>query len=730
MIAYMTERSSESEKGSELKFSRERGFFDKSLGVRILVGIVFAFCLFAILHFREVRIEVLELNSIAPSYIVAQTDIDFYDEVATNILKKEAVRDVGRIFQISDSEIRQRRTEFENFLVTDERWRQEVKGDTFDEMRRGGDALEKALLALRFVDTRTLQKMKEPDLPTKYFLVFSPVSIEKPVSFSSQTWSKISTLAFPEDQISPTAIAFILQHFQGKSWTLGEDIPMQRTVHRLLQAKVPDKYTHMSAGSRIIGQGERVSSRHIAIFQAMKGALNEQRNLWHPSTLAGSMILAILLTGICAGCFKAYFPHTFVSNRKLFLVVTVVLLSFGAAKFTEFFLLTSKNNLFEVVRYPLFVPISAILLCCLLNPAIATFTSAFLTIILMITLSFDRIGFMVMNLTAALVAILSASNLRQRREIFVICFKAWLCCTMVILSLHLYHNTLWNGLFTDIFSAGVFMLITAVLVVGLLPLLESSFRIMTDVTLMEYMDPNHDLLRGLSIEAPGTYQHSVVVGNLAEAAALAIGANGLFCRVATLYHDIGKIATPQYFTENQHGGMNIHQLLTPQESAQVIIAHVAEGVTMARKAGLPEQFIDVIKEHHGTTLVYYFYRKQLEAMEGDISKVDEKEFRYSGPTPRSKESAIIMIADSLEAASRSLEQITNETVLDLTMRIIKEKNEDGQFDHSLLTLEDLAMVKVVLVKTLVAYGHPRIKYPNRNIGEETLRDDILKQQKE
>ena len=170
------------------------------------------------------------------------------------------------------------------------------------------------------------------------------------------------------------------------------------------------------------------------------------------------------------------------------------------------------------------------------------------------------------------------------------------------------------------------------------------------------------LLRRLTIDAPGTYQHSVVVGNLAEAAAAAIGANGLFCRVATLYHDIGKMVTPQYFTENQQGSMNIHQLLTPQESAQVIIAHVSEGVALARKAGLPEQFIDIIKEHHGTTLVYYFYRKQLEKVGGDKTLVDEKEFRYAGPKPSSKESAIIMIADSLEAASRSLEKMNEENL--------------------------------------------------------------------
>jgi len=241
---------------------------------------------------------------------------------------------------------------------------------------------------------------------------------------------------------------------------------------------------------------------------------------------------------------------------------------------------------------------------------------------------------------------------------------------------------------------------------------------MTDVTLMEYMDPNNDLLRRLTIEAPGTYQHSVVVGNLAEAAATAIGANGLFCRVATLYHDIGKMVTPQYFTENQQGGMNIHQLLTPYESAQVIIAHVSEGVAMARKAGLPEQFIDIIKEHHGTTMAYYFYRKQLELVGGNKTQVDEKDFRYSGPKPRSKESAIIMISDSVEAASRSLEKVNEETLLELANRLIREKADDGQFDNCLLTFEELAIVKETLVKTLVAYGHSRIKYPTRELRKD------------
>ena len=234
---------------------------------------------------------------------------------------------------------------------------------------------------------------------------------------------------------------------------------------------------------------------------------------------------------------------------------------------------------------------------------------------------------------------------------------------------------------------------------------------MTDMTLMEYADPNSDLLRRLSLEAPGTYQHSLVVGNIAEAAARAIGANGLLCRVATLYHDVGKLFNPHYFTENQLGGFNIHQLLTPQESAQVLIAHVAEGEALGRKYHLPQIFIDVIREHHGTTLAYYFYCKQVEQMEGDLTKVDEKIFRYPGPRPRSKESAIIMIADSIEAASRSLDEVNDIVVTDLVERLVAEKIEEGQFDECWLTFEELGIIKKTVIKILVVARHLRVKYP-------------------
>jgi cyclic-di-AMP phosphodiesterase PgpH len=720
----MSDRASELANYNELKFSREQGFFDKSLGIRLLIGAIFFISLFAFLHFREIRVEILELGSIAPSYTVTQVDFDFYDEEATIILKQEAVKDIGKIYSLSEKSVRQRRIEFENFLIYNQDWRKYSEKSTFEEMYKGADALEKGLLAVRFTDPRTLQKMKEIDLPSDQYIAYTPIDMDD-VILPSDVWDSIKESALPNSLITPAAASFIIDYFDKKVWNILEDVSAQRALRRKIQSSVPDKLTHVNAGSRIIDQGEKVTARHIAMLQAMKSALAESRNLWQPLTLLGSFIMTFILTTVCMAYFKINSPAVLSSNRKLFLVVTIIILTLGLSKLTEFFLLNSKMNLIEVVRYPILVPFAAILLCSLMNSAVATFISAFLTFVFSMTLAFDVRNFMILNLAAALVAILSTRTLRKRKEIFVVCGKAWLCAVGMIFAIHFYQNSMWSfSLFTDILSSGFFLLLTAILVVGLLPLFESAFRVMTDVTLMEYMDPNNDLLRRLTIEASGTYQHSVVVGNLAEAAASSIGANGLFCRVATLYHDVGKLATPQYFTENQQGGMNIHQLLTPQESAQVILAHVSEGVAMGRKAGLPEQFIDIIKEHHGTTLVYYFYRKQLEKMGGDKSLVNEKEFRYSGPKPRSKESVIIMIADTVEAASRTLDKVTEQSLMELANRLIREKADDGQFDDCLLTFEELAIVKETLVKTLVAFGHSRVKYPTKDVKKENGSENL------
>lgn len=710
----MSDQNIDYQKDYEAKYSREQGFFDRSSWVRFAITAIFFIALFAFVHYREVRVEVLELESIAPGYIVAQIDFEFLDQDATVILKEEAVRDIGKIYLISSKDVRSRRLEFDNTLLFNQDWRKELQKTTYEDLYQAGDLVEKTLMIVRFTDPRTLRKIKGVGIPTDNYLVFTPQDVEAAVTLPPSIWEFIREKVLASTSLSQDTIKFVLDYFKTREWHLEEDLSALPALRKKVQSKVKDKYTTVHAGTRIIDQGEKVTPRHIAMLQAMKRALTESRNLWHPMTIMGSAMLTALLLGISIAYLRVNHPLILSSNLKLFLLVTVILLTLGISKAVEYFLLSSNTHLIEVVRYPVLVPFAAIVLGSLMNPSLATYASGFLTVVLTMTLAFERSGFMLMNIAAAIVAILSTRTLRRRKEIFIVCGKTWICCVLVVIALYFYQNNqIGPSLLADILSTGFCMLLTGVLVVGLLPLFESGFSIMTDVSLMEYMDPNSDLLRRLSIEAPGTYQHSVLVGNLAEAAALSIGANGLFCRVSTLYHDIGKMTNPLYFTENQQGGVNIHQLLTPVESSQVIINHVSEGVALARKAGLPEQFIDIIKEHHGTQLVYYFFKKELERLGGDQKLVNEEEFRYSGPKPRSKESVIIMIADSFEAASRSLETQSEESLTNLINRLIKEKAEDGQFDESLLTFEELAKVKETLVKTLLAFGHTRVKYPAR-----------------
>ncbi len=698
----------------ELRFAREQGFFDKNRAVRICIALLFGISLFAFLHFREIQVEILEVGSVAPRYVMADVDFTFQDDEATTILRQEALLDIGKIYNIDTDDIKRRRLEFEHQLVYDSQWRSRIPQGTFDEMYKSIELMEKILGELRFCDYRTLEKMKDLNITQENYLELAPFDPSQGVLITEKTWDEIRHLADSRHMVSDQAIDFVISFFHDKIWTLTQDAPAERRLRRLLQATISPKLTFIPAGTRIIEPGERITNRHVSMLQAMKQAIQNRRNLWHPRTIAGSLILTFLTLFVGFLFLKTYQPFLLKSNRRLFLFVVILLLGLAFAKVVEFILLNTTNNLYDVVHYPLLAPFMSIMLACLLNAEIAIFATAVMTTLFGIVLAVDHYGFMLTNIFVSMFAILYTRSIRKRTEIFVICAKAWLACSGIIIACYFYDRSrLEMSIVQDMFSSGLFMLFTAVLVVGLLPIFETSFRILTDITLMEYMDPNHELLKRLTVEAPGTYQHSLIMGNIAESAAHAIGANGLFCRVATLYHDIGKMNIAQYFTENQQPGMNIHQLLTPVESAQVIMSHVSEGVTLARKAGLPEQFIDIIKEHHGTTLVYYFYHKQLQAVGENKDLCNEKDFRYPGPKPKTKESVVIMVADSLEAASRSLDEVTEEALERLLDTIVKEKIADGQFDESILTFQELGIIKKALIKSLLAIGHFRIKYPAR-----------------
>src|SRR5881398_2534508 len=286
-------------------------------------------------------------------------------------------------------------------------------------------------------------------------------------------------------------------------------------------------------------------------------------------------------------------------------------------------------------------------------------------------------------------------------------------------------------------------IVTAMIVGGALPMLEQLFQITTDVSWLELSDLNHPLLRRMTIEAPGTYHHSLVVANLAEAAAESIGANATLCRVCSYFHDVGKLVKPEYFTENMNFERNPHDDLAPTMSALIIIAHVKEGVDLALKHKLNHRIIDIIQEHHGTSLVYYFYQRALQQQEDaraggkimnirkeDIPEVQEESFRYNGPKPQTKESAIVSLADIVESASRSLEKPTPQKIEQLVNELISQRIADGQLDECDLTLGDLRVIGERFRFTLMTMLHTRIAYPKTESKfatprQEGFRPDVM-----
>jgi cyclic-di-AMP phosphodiesterase PgpH len=265
---------------------------------------------------------------------------------------------------------------------------------------------------------------------------------------------------------------------------------------------------------------------------------------------------------------------------------------------------------------------------------------------------------------------------------------------------------------THVMWGGVNGFVTGAATVFLLPVFEQAFNRTSRFTLLELTDLNKPILKRLSIEAAGTYHHSMLLGNLVDAIASAIGADPLRARVMAYYHDIGKVFKPEYFAENQEGGFNKHEKITPQMSAIILVSHVKDGVELARQEKLPETIVDGIREHHGTTVMAFFYQKALET--DSHASVNRDDFRYPGPRPRTREAAILMCADTVEAAVRSLDDPTPAQIRAMVTRLVDARAQEGELDESGITLHELNVIKEKLVAMLTTIYNKRIAYPGQD----------------
>jgi putative nucleotidyltransferase with HDIG domain len=312
-----------------------------------------------------------------------------------------------------------------------------------------------------------------------------------------------------------------------------------------------------------------------------------------------------------------------------------------------------------------------------------------------------------------MVCCFSLREIRTRKKLIEVSIASTVAVFITALALGVIQNLPFKHAFFHSGVAAGSTFSVGVIIQAFLPIIESAFGIATSMTLLDYSDANQPLLRKLALDAPGTFSHSLLIGSIAESAAESISANGLLCRVGAYYHDIGKINKPTYFVENQMGLASRHEQLSPAMSQLVIVGHVKDGIEIAKEFGLPAVLRQFIETHHGTTLMEYFYNEARKKQDDRQTPVSESEFRYPGPKPRSKEAAIVMLADAAESAARTLTDTSPTKVEGLVHTIAMKRLQDGQFDECELTLRELSSIEASLSKSLAAHHHGRIPYPKQ-----------------
>ncbi|MBU1852072.1 MAG: HDIG domain-containing protein [Candidatus Omnitrophica bacterium] len=460
----------------------------------------------------------------------------------------------------------------------------------------------------------------------------------------------------------------------------------------------------------VIGKGERVNARHIAQLSRLRNFLREGKS---KIFFLGTLLLFFILGFLGFIYMKCTRRLNFLDqpgelaiilSNMLFMIVLVDFIMRGPAP-------------------SYFIPMAGMGMMIML---LIDFNSAFLCVTLMCflvaILTGGKVEVALVLMTGSMMGMYAARGARRRVNILWAGLLAGLAKFVAIVSAGLINGIAMNIYVKDGvwgISSGI---LSGVIVMVFLPVFEHIFKVPTNISLLEMSDLNHPLLKKMALEAPGTYHHSIMVGNLSEAACDSIGANSLLTRVGSYYHDIGKLPKPQYYSENEMGESSKHGGLTSSMSALIIAKHVKQGVELAKQYKLNPTIIDFIRQHHGTSLIAYFYQKAIEkAKDGDI--LDEDNFRYPGPKPQTKEAAIVLLADSVEASSRSLADPTPSRISNLVRKVVNNKFIDGQLEECDLTLKDMHQIADAFVRVLMAVFHTRTSYPDDKAAQNNERSN-------
>lgn len=476
----------------------------------------------------------------------------------------------------------------------------------------------------------------------------------------------------------------------------------QDTLARRQQAGARVPLVKILKGEVVVQQGQVVTPADIEVLRQL-GLLNQGFDV---GPIIGSMIFATAIVALVGG-YLWYLRRKFLESwRVIAMIGLIMVVAFAAA---------DTLSAVPGLSY-LMVPTAAIMVTALVDSGLGLVMAGVLALAIAVLTGSD-LNVALVSFFGGIAGVFGTSRLSQRYDILRAGLLVGLVNLLALLGLDIMEGAgliqaqVWQYLIWALVD-GVF---ASILAMGSIPLLEGPFGVITAMKLIELSNPNQPILRKLLVEAPGTYHHSIMVGNLAEAATEAVGGNSLLARVGAYYHDIGKSKRPYFFVDNQFGAENPHDKLAPTLSALIISSHVRDGMELAREYHVPDPIIHFIREHHGTTLIRFFYQKALDQDNGE--GVEASDFRYDGPRPQSKETAIVMLADASEATVRTLKNPNPQAIEQVVRRLIKERLEDGQLDESNLTLKELDVIARTFTRVLTGVFHQRIEYPDKVLKE-------------
>lgn len=481
----------------------------------------------------------------------------------------------------------------------------------------------------------------------------------------------------------------------------------QPTATKKMQAQAA-----ASVSPVMIDKGDIIVNRYGVITESVLSKLHDvglYANRPNFSVAIGFAIFIALALGLMAAYIERRSPRRHLDNLLLAILGLVFILMSILIALTK--AITNAGGP-ESVAYILPVSLGAILITVMMDSSLAVVSSFYFSFILGAAMGFN-FDFVFYGFVGSLVGAYSVAKVTSRGTFMRAGFFVSLMNVGAVIALYLLqtdHTEDFHAFSLHVGLAALNGIVGAILAMGVLPFFETAFGLLTPIRLLELSNPNNPLLRKLLLEAPGSYHHSLIVGNLAEAAAELVGADPLLCRVGAYYHDVGKTKRPMFFVENQMTKENPHDKIAPSLSHLIITSHVSDGLEMQKRAGLPKPIQDICATHHGTTILWYFYNKAKEQDKNGTIKVDD--YRYPGPKPKTRECAILMICDAVEAAVRSMARPTPNRVEGVIRKIIRDRLQDGQLDECDLTLQDLDVMVSVFMKTLKGIYHSRIEYPD------------------